>query len=366
MWLLTGKTAFQYLINSENTSINIGYEAIQNGSLKIIESFGLSRNCIFKVEYFDVLRKKLLVLKQPNNFEPNFVSSIRNEANFFRLLTELNIQNDLLDYDALNSILVFESESESEAVTTQVYQEEDKWIEFTDSVAVSLSDLHTAFHLSNKAHDYRTKYLPIFQPNLLTSEKRQALLRRISLFENKNLRDIGKRIEQLENEIQKIEDKWNRFETIIHRDIRYSNFIYNPNSKTYKLIDFELAAIGDSHWDLAEFIFHLIRKKESDINIEEDPYLIISNLYIISDLALMKYYDKIHKSSSTETKAQFYKRVLQLFAIRLIENFFIGVLNNLWEDSKINLEHNRCLAFINLLEDNKKDDFYLNYFKNER
>ncbi len=341
MKTLSGKTVYQHLINSDCENLNFGVEVIHNGSFTVTENLNLSKNHTFRVRYNLANTRYSLFIKQPKKDTKMSIEAIENEYNFFKLAHLIHYNSDLIDFDKENTILLLLSNPNFISLTTNIYKTYDGYVGFASSASKILFDFHEKFKLKNirKLSIKTFAYLSAYKPEFLEVRKRWKITAEMWSFEDFKTREIAHKIEQAELFFDSVSSSWKKSETVIHRDLKYSNFIINDtNSNEFQLIDYELAAIGDRCWDVSEFIFQLLRKQSSPDNIEEDPEWILSMLYDFSDLLVSNYY--IHLNVQKES---FYKKILSFFIIRLIQSYVSSVLSNLWDDKKKDMEYNNII-----------------------
>jgi thiamine kinase-like enzyme len=375
MLQLSAKSAFQYLYNFPSPVMKLYDFApliklddidIERSNIIIQEFFGSSRNCIFKIKFGT--DRDGFILKQPNNLDKNFVQTIVNEASFYYFIK--SIYPDYYDFgsfqhfDKDNNILVFKTDSTFSDSTIQMLIENEDMDIFIEGLANHMYQYHEVF-LNNAII---TNHLPVYKTPLLQEFMFQRILAEMDSFENRNLRLISNKLKINEASINAIAINFREGETLIHRDVRYSNVLINKSQNSAKLIDWEMAAVGDRYWDLADFCFHLLRYTVYDGNNRLDPGIDTGNLFNYVIKFMDKYYELIFSNDNSFKKSDFCKKVLQLFFIRMIENYRVGVLNNFWSDTN-NLAEYRVIEFFwDLIEhENIEDDAYFtNYLKNKK
>lgn len=63
-------------------------------------------------------------------------------------------------------------------------------------------------------------------------------------------------------------------------------------------------------------------------------------------------------------KEQFFKKVLSLFVVRLIQSYVSSVFNNLWDDKKKNIEFKNINYFWNIIDnyfESEEPSYFTNY-----
>lgn len=353
MWLLTGYSVFQYIINHPKETINIGYDSLRDGRLEINEYFNSSRNNIFKV----ILKDKVLIIKQPDNSEKNYTETIENEANFYSFLQKENILLDSVGnfkhFDFENKVLIQESSLAYDSIESDTLTNEDKITKFIEGATEILSQIHKQFNNNDKL----ISYFNSFKPTLLDRYKRKLLLEDMRKSQNKSLRDLASKIKSIENIIESIE--WVDNETIIHCDIRYQNFIYNSSKLKFKLIDWEMTATGDSCWDIVTFC-SIIFKSTAPIGPNSlNTHLTPKNAYKIIKRVIEEYYKKRYPDQGSPP-ASYLKKVLQLCEINLMETYINTILNRGIDENYFVVK-----KFAELLDNSDSDSFYLTFLNNK-
>jgi len=158
------------------------------------------------------------------------------------------------------------------------------------------------------------------------------------------------------SELVKLANSW-QYTHLIHGDIKWINFLAtaNENGFAQKLIDWELADIGDPLWDVAGIMQSYIttwllgfdnNKPHSQELPEYMKFYDIKNMQP-SAQAFLYQYANLHNYSETESSA-FFIRVIQFTAARIIQTSVEGITYN----TKIEANNMRCiqLAF-NVLKD---------------
>lgn len=366
MLQLSAKSAFQYLYNFPSSIIKLDDFAIESSNIIIQEFFGNSRNCIFKIKLG--IDRDGFILKQPNNLDKHFVQTITNEANFYYFLKSNYPDYDnfgsFKHFDKDNNILVFKTDPAFSDSTIKMLVDNEDMEVFKEGLASHMYNYHEKF----LNHTSIADYLPVYKPPLLDEFMFQRILAEMDSFENRNLRLISSRLRKNKEAIKAIYQNFKERETLIHRDVRYSNVLVNKSANSAKLIDWEMAALGDRYWDLADFCFHLLRYTEYKGTNRLDPGIDRGNLFNYVIYFMDEYLSLIFNTESDFTKEVFCKKVLQLFFVRMVENYRVGVLNNLWSDDQNLAEYEVVDFFWDLIEhENINDeDFFTNYLKRKK
>lgn len=362
MFCLTGKTAFQYLNNMPNT-IKFDYQVLENGSFRIEEYFNTSRNSTFIVRYVLGNMNYKYFLKQPKNDDNNFITSITNESRFFDYIEKYEIVLSELTpriyFDKENKILLFNSDQNYNAIKFEEFKNllVDKQNLFGKSMAQILANLHKSLKGQEK-----TSFLSIYKPFLLSPESRGLMIEKLKKESNLQLQNLASRLEDIKTQSVLDSIEWNATDSIIHRDVKYENLLLNKTDSeiNLKLIDWEMAAVGDSHYDLADFCYYLFRCCKTVGKYELG--IVPASLFSIIKSIIIKYHEIRYDSAKPNN--DFFKKIYQLCQVRIIENYIINVLSGNYSGGYANIEYEkRVIGFWGFIDPDNvlKNDYYLNF-----
>ena len=344
----TAKSIFQYLINTPILDNEQFLHAFNSGSLKIIEIDNENRNTNFIISLENI---SILLLKQVSQNSESRKKSLINEANFHELLIENNLESTFIFFDKVNFIIIHKFYNKYNSIKVELFSNYGSSIKFARDAGIIVYSFHDQFSKIRK----KSKYLSYYKPLLLDINTRNNLILKLNKIENINIRSLTDFIEKEEELFEEISKLW-ICDTIIHRDLKFDNFIINEN-EDFKLIDWELAALGDRYWDIAGFIYIFIKEKSGSFYTELNKYLSLTNL-----LAYANEFLNIYRTRLEVSEEVFFKKVLVFFTIMLIENYIAGVENDKWDESKIHLEYQRVLYFKRLIENFNRSDFSYSSF----
>lgn len=342
MWSLTGKSAITYLLNR-----NFPLTDFLGDNFHISEKIKTNRNNIIEISG----SKNSLIIKQAQNGEANLINSIINEANFYEYLKLTNFKseiNHLKFYDNVNNLLVFTRSNEHKNCTLDILKNEELLLKFSKEAANQLFKYH---------HHKKPKYfskISNYRPRILNPEELNKII-----FDLKSVSNIfctywAEYVEKNSSLLIKISKLWT-YDAIIHRDVKVQNFIQKDDN--FYLIDWELNALGDKYWDLADFIFNYLRQNHYFYNIEIDPGLNSYNLR----LCCINFIDSYCKLLKLENDDQFYKKAMIFYVVRMLEHFIGCTINGIWDMDKIFLESYRLNKYIHIVENFDSSEFDFKY-----
>jgi len=246
MYLITEQNVLHYL----NDIGLVPYQTIFNQSIKIINVGSRNYNLIFEID-----GKDGYFIKQNKIFERDFISSIQVEAQVYRMFSfteELHIKDlvpSFVYYDGNKNTLI--TRYEKNATNFQSFinaRQSANW----KNIAQRQGDILACLH-------WKTALPHLNNFPLIKKKKPWAfeLAENNSQYTPRN--EIGRQIIQIlkdnKNYIAAVRNLFSDYNTthLIHSDIKFSNFLLNSSNSSapLKLIDWEIASIGDPAWDLA-------------------------------------------------------------------------------------------------------------------
>lgn len=281
-----------HLLNSTLVDIGINREEIiKNGKkLKINETYlnyrGESRNSIFIIEgEFNKNDKKIekCVAKQPKYPDSHYISSIQNENYIYEIFRDFNLNslNNLMGFDKFQNLLF----TKYFDYITPVFDSEPAET-FFDKFIPNLSEIFSEFHSINEKYFSENGYPNKFgfrKPLLFNLTNRDFAEFKLE-YGQKNRDDVLFILEKNNFEILKIikSIEW-KAENLIHFDFKFEHIILKNENKIETIIDWEMADLGDIHWDLACIWYELILLF---INDDDEPSDIVNKTtkYLVSFL----------------------------------------------------------------------------------
>jgi phosphotransferase family enzyme len=261
--LLNSDSVVHYLLQRGFLSFDSAVE----GDLMVLEAPRRNRN--FKVM---LRRYPGLFVKQAQQWDSNAISTLRREAWCYSLAKTvpefaplLNLLPKFYWYDPVRHVLVLELLSSYENLAAYL----PRMGVFPVEIAEALAEILGRYHLSTRG---KLKSLP--QASIFPKTKPWALSMHRQQVEwfpsfsaaNSQLLEIVKKYDQFTATLDELIKGWNH-DSLIHGDIKWDNCLIRPagGSQTrpgLKLIDWELADLGDALWDvgaiLQSYISHWI------------------------------------------------------------------------------------------------------------
>ena len=250
--IITAENIVHYLIDKNF----ITSESVVDGDFMVVDMTRRNRN-------FKILRKVHdgYFVKQVKNYDSLSISSLAREANSYQLA-----QNDssfkgiaelmprMIHYDPARNILVLELFPESENLSEM----HSRMGTFPNYIAATLGTSLGTYHrdVNRTIGEVRSKKIfPETLPWMLTMNSQY-----IQQIKNADpsyylFFSIIDKYPEFLNSIEKLRNEW-QINSLIHGDMKWDNCIVfkNTNSAsenlTIKIIDWELADLGDSSWDV--------------------------------------------------------------------------------------------------------------------
>jgi thiamine kinase-like enzyme len=345
---LTSETVYQYLhkrqLLDEEATIKGNFLVhpvkTRNYNMKIV--IGSNNSLFIKQMETDMTSKNLF------NREVATYTLFKNE----KLFSSINLcVPSLLDFDDENNIIVTELVFNSNNLTEYYMTLK----EFDVAIAEEQAGILSQCHIKSNGQFDTSKYPKVLPWVLQLNRYKANEFFANNPFSEKIIRLI-KENDLLLNEIVSLSKSW-QFTHLIHGDVKWINFLIVKNEKGYqqKLIDWELADIGDPLWDVAGLLQSYLatwvlgfdttdphsfelpdHMKSFDIKIMQPS----AKAFLYKYLELQEYLESEHMD--------FFIKTMQLTAARIIQTSVEGVTFN----SKIESNSMRFiqLAF-NILKD---------------
>jgi len=238
----TAKNIHQYLTNR-------GYldsESVINGNYLLTEN--RSRNTIFQIRHS---QNTGLFVKQLNSNDPQNVYLMQKEATALHLIHHSPFFSQIAQYvpkyfgyDPEYNLLVLEFLPAAKNLHETTYEEKNLSVNYARQMAEILASFHFDINQNiteNSSLQFFNKQIPWMLnicdlPNIDNQYSTNPIPRFIKQFPEMMYR------------IDLVRCSW-KFTSLIHGDIKWMNFIITDGN--IKLIDWEIADIGDPLWDVA-------------------------------------------------------------------------------------------------------------------
>lgn len=305
-----------------------------------------TRNTILKV----MLQKENSLFVKQMGKDPVSVSQFQREIKAYTLFknnrefsTLADLVPDLLDYDDENNVLVTRLLPDAKNVYEYYMLSQN----FDISLAREQANILSACHISPDANT-DTSGFPKILPWVLRLDQFKASDFFVGNQASTDIIQLIKDNNMLQNSLIDLAASWH-YTHLIHGDIKWINFLAvtnNDTTVTQKLIDWELADIGDPLWDVAGLlqsylsIWVLGFDNNNPYSNELPDYMKPFDMrklqpsaqaFLQEYIALQQYPEEYH--------SHFYDKVMRLMAARIIQTSVEGTTYN----SKIEANYMRCI-----------------------
>jgi Ser/Thr protein kinase RdoA (MazF antagonist) len=253
--LLNSDSVVHYLLQRGLLS----FDSVVEGDLMVLEAPRRNRN--FKVTR---QRQPGLFVKQVQEWDPQAIATVQREAWCYSLaktLPELATLKEMLPefhaYDQQRNVLVLEHLAGFESLA-EYHQRLGK---FPIEIAVLLADVLGAYHRETRdklQHLPQASIFPRTVPWIFSIHQQQPGWFQSLSAANSQLLGIVKKYDQFATALDGLRAQWN-FNSLVHGDIKWDNCLIRPTTEaggkpTIKVIDWELADLGDPLWDVAAIL----------------------------------------------------------------------------------------------------------------
>lgn len=293
-----------------------------------------TRNSIFRVA-----RKKAkgLFIKQLNNFDQNNTYVLQKDATCLWLIKNepafraLNkYVPEYFGYDTEHQVLITEYLSDAKSLEYVVQSAGELPAHFIDQLAQMMASYQ--FNLSEKVKSLRSvQFFPKQVPWVLNLMDMPAqTFQQMTNSSNPNpVFSLVANNEGFRKLVGPIKENW-KTTSLIHGDIKWMNILVaSPNDKPkLKLIDWEIADIGDPLWDIAGIFAAIIttlvlKKQQQNPNAAFAPYQVSS----LADLqeawpTIIRFWNQYLKKRKArqEPAEQALKKTIDYTGVRLIQS----------------------------------------------
>jgi hypothetical protein len=231
-------------------------ESVVEGDLLVLEAPRRNRN--FKITR---ARQPGFFVKQVQEWDPQAIATVQREAwcySLARTLPELAALKEMLPefhvYDQQRNLLVLEHLAGFESLA-EYHQRLGK---FPVEIAVLLADVLGRYHRETRdklEHLPQAAIFPRMVPWILSIHQQQPGWFQSLSAANSQLLGIVKKYDQFATALDQLRAHWN-FSSLVHGDIKWDNCLVRQPTEidgkpAIKVIDWELADLGDPLWDVA-------------------------------------------------------------------------------------------------------------------
>jgi hypothetical protein len=234
-------------------------ESVVDGDFMVVDVTRRNRN-------FKIIRRQhqSFFIKQIQDWDPQAIASLQCEATCYWLAqsdAELAGLALLMPafylYDPARHILITELLPEGENLSDY----HRRLSRFPVEIAATMGRALGTYHRDsvNKLKDNpQNAYFPKRTPWILTINQQNAQLFKALSAANSQLFNIVQTYPEFAQVLDELRSQW-RFDSLIHGDMKWDNCVVyrkngDPENSGFKIVDWELADIGDSRWDVGSII----------------------------------------------------------------------------------------------------------------
>lgn len=287
----------------------------------------MSRNSIFRIQHNQttgIFVKQLVAQDSMNNY------LMQKDATSHYLIHHSDLYKDTVQYipeyygyDPNHQILVTEYFSNTKNVHEEVFINKDLSTKYAEKMA----DILASFHFDITKHIDHEASLQFYNGIL-------PWILNLGNLKNTNpngidhcvINEIHKHPE-LVKKIDHLASQWEKT-SLIHGDIKWMNFIVMPNKEDLKLIDWEIADIGDPLWDVAggfqsyftSWVMSFQNQAHQHIKSEGTDFITIESI----TKAIKVFWDRYSevRGFTKEEKTTFLLKALCYMGVRMIQTAF--------------------------------------------
>jgi thiamine kinase-like enzyme len=266
--LFTGLSLIHYLKGAFFKGQPFLSPAVFYGNLNIIERESLSgdlkvtRNQIFTVEAENL--QEAYFIKQPICFTNDRLETIITEARVYKILNKIDplakLVPKLIEFDKINYLLITLLMKDMSPLSSSMMKANGS---NSAIIAHNFGKILKLFHTELPAAiitcDINYCRFFLFRKPFLLSLSRNEMYR-LQFSELDAQNKFAKKLYSYYSTIEGISDSWEKA-VLIHGDIKYNNFMIDSNNDL-RIVDWEMADIGDPLWDLAGIWSSYIRISE--------------------------------------------------------------------------------------------------------
>jgi thiamine kinase-like enzyme len=253
--VITPNNVCYYLLERRLVTV----ESVVDGDFMIVDVTRRNRN-------FKIIRRQhqSFFIKQIQDWDPQAIASLQCEAACYWLAqsdVELAGLALLMPayylYDAARHILITELLPEAENLSDYHRRLGSFPVEIASTMGRALGTYHR--ETINKLKDgSKDAHFSKRSPWILTINQQNAQLFNALSAANSQLFNIVQTYPEFAQALDELRDGW-RFDSLIHGDMKWDNcVVYKKNGDgddlSFKIVDWELADIGDSRWDVGSIL----------------------------------------------------------------------------------------------------------------
>lgn len=307
---LTQRNIVHYLIDKGF----LDTEPLMNGGFKLTTY--QTRNCIFIIELDG---QNDLFVKQLVNLDKSNVYFMQKDATFYHLVHQTAYFKYLapavpkyFGYDPKTQVLVLEYYPNSINFMEFYHEQQGQVSSQMERLAYYFTELHRDITEDIKEHtglQFYNRLIPwVLRLNDRLKPSKSIVIQ--TLLEDEGLMYL---VEQLKRH-------WN-IQTLVHGDVKLANILAIRETHQLKIIDWEMAIIGDPLWDVAGLFQSFIAMHLAHLNIETNE--LTDDFYQMKHIqdAIQAFWDNYttHQGWSKEEKATALDKTLRFTGARLLQ-----------------------------------------------
>ncbi|OLD28657.1 MAG: hypothetical protein AUJ04_01025 [Acidobacteria bacterium 13_1_40CM_3_55_6] len=233
--------------------------SVVEGDFMVVETTRRNRN-------FKVIRRNhpSFFVKQIQNWDPQTVATLQCEATCYWLAhsnPEMGALAALMPnyyfYDPGRHVLITQLLKDGENIS----EYHRRLNQFPESIAAQLGRALGTYHsetLSKLGDGPGNSVFSKRVPWILSINQQEAHLFQALSAANSQLFSIVRSYPEFNETLDELRDKW-RFDSLIHGDMKWDNLVVsvaeeNGKGESVKIVDWELADIGDARWDVGAIL----------------------------------------------------------------------------------------------------------------
>jgi phosphotransferase family enzyme len=321
--ILTSRNLLRHLLSRGLVSS----ESVVDGDLMIVDASGRNRN-------FKVIRQhsQSFFVKQVRNWNSQAVAMLQCEAACYYLA-----RTDP-DFSALEPLIpeLYDFDQDRQALTTAyISGGEDLWEHLrrngsiSPEIAGELGRSFGRFHCESERRILNSPHCSAFPkqiPWILSAERRNSHPFKELSQATSQLFDHVDQSTHLPAALEQLRDQWH-VSTLMHGDMRLENCMLVPGSiPTLKIVDWELADLGDPCWDVGSIIQAFVSTQVTSIRAIEDDLTLTALLAhpALTNLgpAIRSFWDSYIRELQNSKGEDLFERCLRYGAARMIQSAY--------------------------------------------
>lgn len=288
----------------------------------------MSRNSIFKIQHQKdngLFVKQLIQQDHVNRY------LMQKDATSHYLIHKSSLYQKTVDYipkyygyDPNHHILITEYLKDTRSIHEEVFQTQ----KLSKVHAQQMAKILASFHFDIREEINQDESLQFFTGQIPWILKMESLNNTNPSGGNNPIVTEIQKNKELVKKIEEVASQWQRY-SLIHGDIKWMNFIVTSGKESeVKLIDWEIADLGDPLWDVAgaiqsyftSWIFSFNNHHKEYVKLPNTDFLTLETIIPVLKV-LWETYSKLKEYSQEEYRKNLL-RTLKYTAVRIIQTAF--------------------------------------------